>query len=111
MIEHDLFCLIRGMEPVDQALLQTACAGQGKPGEHATVQSKGNRGHRSQYGYAKRAANPLLNSQSTLHGGEDTATGEQSDRQRSRCSGGVTEQEYDGMGACALQGCSGKNET
>src|SRR5271156_5185151 len=98
------------MESVDQALLQATRAGQGKPGKHATVQSKGNRGHCSQHGYAKRAANPLLTSQSTLHGGEDTAAGEQGDRQRSRSSRRIAEQEYDGMGACALQGCSGKNE-
>jgi hypothetical protein len=48
------------MEPVDQALLQTAGTGQGKTGEHAAVESEGHRGHGGQHGYAENAANPLL---------------------------------------------------
>ena len=99
------------MEPVEQALLQAAGTSQGKTGKHATVESKGDRGDSSKYGYAESAANPLLNPQPTLHGGEETATGEQSNRQRGRCSCRVAKQEYRGMGACALQGGSGKNET
>ena len=74
------------MEAVEQALLQTAGACQGKTGEHATVQSESHSGYSGQYGYAESAANPLLYTQSTLHGGEDAAAGEQGNRQRGRCS-------------------------
>ena len=65
------------MEPVDQPLLQAARTSQGETGEHATVQAEGHRGHRSQHGYAENAANPLLDTQRTLHGRKDTAAGEQ----------------------------------
>ena len=80
-------------EAIEQALLQIAGAGEGEPGEDATVQSEGDRSHSRKHGNTEGAANPLLNAQASLHGGENTAPGEQSDRQRGGCSRSVAEQE------------------
>ena len=98
------------MEAVDQALLKAGGTSQGKTGEHAAIQPEGNRGYSSQNGNPENAANPLLRTQGTLHGGEDAAAGEQGNGQGGRCSSRVAEEEYGRMGAGALQGCPGKNE-
>ncbi len=99
------------MESVENALLESARASQGKPGEHAAIQSKSNSGDGRKHGNAECPSNPLLNTKSTLHRRKQTATSEQGNRQRRRGARRITQQEDGRMGTRALQGGSRKNET
>lgn len=63
------------MEAIDEALIETRCAGQGETGEQAPMQTKSHYYNGNQNRGAKDSANPLLGPERALHSGKDTATG------------------------------------